>query len=207
VGQPCSPIAWLVHLSNRAHPRGVCALLAHETCGRYLRQTEIGKPVIDRAKVAAEARYDARYLLRTSDDTLSAEDAALGYRQLMQIEDAFRTLKSTLDLRPIHHRLEDRIKAHVLRCWLALLLVRVAEHRTGRRWPLLRWEMQRLHLITYGGRRQRTELTTLQQHIPGRPPTPRAADVRVLQGFQATPRVGTTPPDRPRHSPPRHDRI
>jgi Transposase DDE domain len=156
-------------LPSTEHPRRVCALIAHATYGRYLRQSTGGTPVIDRAKVAEEARYDGRYLLRTSDDTLSAEDVALGYRQLAQIEDAFRTLKSTLDLRPIYHRLEDRIKAHVLLCWLALLLVRVAEHATGHRWPILRREMQRMHLITYGGPhgevRQRTALTPFQQQI------------------------------------------
>jgi transposase len=159
----------LGELPPNEHVPRVCALVAHEAYGRYLRQTKSGKPVIDRAKVAEEARYDGRYLLRTSDDTLSAEDVALGYRQLAQIEDAFRALKSTLELRPVYHRLEDRIKAHVLLCWLALLLVRVAENGTGHRWPTLRREMQRMHLISYGGPkgeiRQRTELTTFQKQI------------------------------------------
>jgi hypothetical protein len=60
-------------------------------------------------------------------------------------------MKSVLDLRPVYHRLEDGIRAHVLLCWLALLLVRVAETTTGRTWPTIRAELQRLHAITYTG--------------------------------------------------------
>ncbi|MEA4884639.1 MAG: hypothetical protein VB144_13490 [Clostridia bacterium] len=59
-------------------------------------------PRIDQNKVRKEARLEGKYLLRTSDDTLSPEDVALGYKQLLEVEDAFRTLKSTLDLRPMY---------------------------------------------------------------------------------------------------------
>lgn len=51
---------------------------------------------------------------------LSAEDVALGYKQLLAVERGWRDTKQILDLRPVHHRLEDRIRAHVLLCWLAL---------------------------------------------------------------------------------------
>ena len=84
---------------------------------------EQGQPHIDKAKVKAEERLDGKYLIRTSDDTLSPVDVALGYKQLYQVENAFRTLKTTLELRPVYHRLEDRIRSHILLCWLALLLV------------------------------------------------------------------------------------
>ncbi|MDQ7792919.1 MAG: hypothetical protein RDU89_00705 [bacterium] len=53
-------------------------------------------------------------LLSTSDDSLSPEDGALGFRQLYEVEDAFRTLKTTLCLRLIDHRLEDRIRSHAI---------------------------------------------------------------------------------------------
>lgn len=113
--------------------------------------------------MADDARYDGRYLLRTSDDTLSAEDVALGYRQLAVIEDAFRTLKTELDLRPIYHRTDERVRAHVLPCWLALLLVRVIENAVGHTWPVVRREMERMHQISYEGPQgavvQRTETT------------------------------------------------
>jgi len=100
-----------------------CALRDHPTLGRWLRQQPSGRLVIDRAKVIAEQRLDGKYLLSTSDPDLSAEDIALGYKNLLQAERGFRDLKSTLALRPVFHRLEPRIRAHVLLCWLALLLV------------------------------------------------------------------------------------
>ena len=50
-------------------------------------------------------------------------------------------MKSVLDLRPVYHRLEERIRAHVILCWLALLLVRVAETTTGHTWQSMRREL------------------------------------------------------------------
>ncbi|MGZ6725731.1 MAG: IS1634 family transposase [Solirubrobacteraceae bacterium] len=134
---------------------------------RFLRTTKNGLLRIDRAAVAAEAHLDGKFLLRTSDPTLTVEDIALGYKQLLEIERAWRDMKSTLDLRPVHHRKEDRIRAHVLLCWLALLLIRIAETHTQDTWRNLRDELQRLHLGTFAGpagtSRQRTELTPHQQ--------------------------------------------
>ncbi|MBM0224591.1 MULTISPECIES: hypothetical protein [Micromonospora] len=72
-------------------------------------------------------------------------------------------MKQIIDLRPVYHRVEDLIRAHVLLCWLALLLIRIAETKTGQRWPEIRDELQRLHLGTFtgpaGSFRQRTEIT------------------------------------------------
>jgi hypothetical protein len=152
-----------------SHTRAECALRDHPALGRWLRQTPSGRLVIDTAKVRAEARLDGKYLLVTSDPDLSAEDVALGYKNLLEAERGFRDLKSTLELRPVYHRLEPRIRAHVLLCWLALLLVRVAERRTEQTWPALARELGRLHAVTLTGPTgtvtQTTELTTAQQGI------------------------------------------
>ena len=115
---------------------------------RFLRITAAGKLRIDQAAVSAEARLDGKFLLRTSDPTLSAEDVALGYKQLLEVERGWRDMKSTLELRPVYHRLEDRIRAHVLLCWLALLLIRLAETATGDTWRNLRHELDRMHRFT-----------------------------------------------------------
>ena len=103
--------------------RAECALRDHPALGPLAAadRPPVGC-VIDRAKVAAEERLDGKYLLSTSDPDLSAEDVALGYKNLLEAERGFRDLKSTLELRPVFHRLEPRIRAHVLLCWLALLL-------------------------------------------------------------------------------------
>lgn len=136
---------------------------------RFLRTTPTGKLRVDRAAVAAEERLDGKFLLRTSDPSLSAEDVALGYKQLLEVERGWRDMKSTLDLRPVYHRLEDRIRAHVLLCWLALLLIRITETRTGDTWANVRRELQRLHLGTFVGPagtvRQRTETTHAQRRV------------------------------------------
>jgi hypothetical protein len=75
-------------------------------------------------QIAAEAALDGIYVLRTSvaEDALSAPEVVRAYKQLKEVERAFRTLKGPLELRPIHHRLEDRVKAHVFLCTLSYYL-------------------------------------------------------------------------------------
>ncbi|MEZ5298037.1 MAG: IS1634 family transposase [Ilumatobacteraceae bacterium] len=152
-----------------AHHRAECALRDHPSLGRWIRQTKTGRLLIDRAKVTAEERLDGKYLLSTSDPDLSAEDVALGYKNLLEAERGFRDLKSTLELRPVFHRIESRIRAHVLLCWLALLLIRVAERHTGYTWRRIAIELGRVHAVTLtssaGTVVQTTPLNTVQQGI------------------------------------------
>ena len=129
---------------------------------RFLRVTPGGLLRTGKTKAKAEENLDGKYLLRCADPQLSAEDIAVGYKQLLEVERGWRDMKSVLDLRPVYHRLEERIRAHVLLCWLALLLVRVAENKAGQTWPVMRRELGRIHLGTFTGPagtfRQRTEL-------------------------------------------------
>jgi transposase len=118
---------------------------------RYLRVTPGGLLRVDKTKIKAEANFDGKYLLRSSDPKMTAEDIAVGYKQLLEVQRGRRDMKSVLDLRPVYHRLEERIRAHVILCWLALLLVRVAETTTGQTWQNLRRELQRLHAVTFTG--------------------------------------------------------
>lgn len=156
-------------MSPKSRQRTECNLLAHRSLGRYLRQLKSGELRLNRAKIKAEEKTDGKYLISTSDDFLSAEDAALGYKQLMEVERAFRTLKTTLDLRPIYHRKDDRIRSHVLLCWLALLLVRVSERETKRTWDNIRCSQDRLVLGQFFGPQgtvlQSSELTNDQLNI------------------------------------------
>ena len=154
---------------NAAHTRAECALVDHPSLGRYLRQLNNGRLRIDRAKIKAEQRLDGKFLLSTSDPDLSAEDVALGYKNLLEAERGFRDLKSSLELRPVFHRLAHRIHAHVLLCWLALLLVRVAERATGHTWRRIATELGRLHEVTLQGAAgavtQTTDLTDTQRAL------------------------------------------
>ena len=169
-----------------AHTRAECALRDHPALGRYLRQTPSGRLRIDRAKIAAEAKLDGKFLLSTSDPDLSAEDVALGYKNLLEAERGFRDLKTTIELRPVFHRLEHRIRAHVLLSWLALLLIRVAERQTGHTWRRIALELGRLHLVTLTGTagtiQQTTQLTDLQREI------------LAATGIQAPPRITALQP-------------
>jgi hypothetical protein len=145
------------------------ALATKPAYKRFLRKTPTGKLRIDRAAVARETKLDGKFLLRTSDETLTAEDIAHGYKALYEAERGWRDLKHTIDMRPAYHRREDRIEAHVQLCWLALLLLRVAETETGESWRNLRNELDRMHLVTLatseGTVAQRTELTPGHRRI------------------------------------------
>jgi hypothetical protein len=137
---------------------------------RFLRRTATGKLRIDKAAVAREAHLDGKFLLRTDDESLSAEDIALGYKSLYEAERGWRDLKrTTVNIRPVYHRREDRIRAHVQLCWLALLVLRVAEIEVGDTWRNIRNELDRMHLVTMatsqGTVSQRSELTPGQRHI------------------------------------------
>ncbi|MFU8855278.1 transposase, partial [Micromonospora sp. SL1-18] len=105
---------------------------------RYLRVTPGGLLRIDKAKCKTEANLDGKYLLRCSDPHLTAADIALGYKQLLEVERGWRDMKQILDLRPVYHRLEERIRAHVVLCWLALLLIRITETTIGDTWHNIR---------------------------------------------------------------------
>lgn len=153
--------------TKRAELRG--QISTQPGLNRFLRVTPGGLLRVDHAAIKAEQRLDGKYLLRCSDPKLTPEDIALGYKQLLEVERGWRDMKSVLDLRPVYHRLEERIRAHVLLCWLALLLVRIAETTTGRTWPKIRAELDRLHAITFTGPagtfRQTTELTKTQRDL------------------------------------------
>jgi Transposase DDE domain len=153
--------------SKRAELYG--ALSTKPAYKRLLRKTPTGKLRIDRAAVAREAKLDGKFLLRTSDESLTPADLAQGYKALYEVERGWRDVKHTIDMRPAYHRREDRIEAHVQLCWLALLLLRTAETETGETWRNLRNQLDRMHLVTLatseGTVAQRTELTPGQRRI------------------------------------------
>jgi transposase len=156
-------------LNRTSKTKAQCNLFLHRSMGRYVKELKNGKLRIDKDKVKQDEKLDGKYLLSTSDLHLSAEDIALGYKQLLEVENAFRTLKSTLCLRPVYHSKDDRIRSHVLLCWLALLLVRIAEVETGQIWPTIRRQMQQQNLVDLFGKNgrilQHTELTSNQRKI------------------------------------------
>jgi hypothetical protein len=136
---------------------------------RFLRRTKTGLLRIDHTAIAREAHLDGKWLLRTSDLTLTPDDLAAAYKQLIAVERGWKDMKGALALRPVFHYREDRIRAHIQLCWLALLLIRVAENATSDTWRNLRHELDRMHLVTLatadGRVAQRSAATPGQQAI------------------------------------------
>ncbi|NTV19432.1 MAG: IS1634 family transposase [Bacteroidales bacterium] len=77
--------------------------------------------------VCLEDALDGVYVLRTGNDKMKAIEIIESYKDLIEVERAFRTMKSVLDLRPMYHWLEPRVRAHVLICYLAFLIERYVE--------------------------------------------------------------------------------
>lgn len=156
-------------LSARRRAELAGALRTKAAFARFLRTTPGGLLRIDQAAVRHHASFDGKFLLRTSDESLTAADIAEGYKGLYEAERGWRDLKSTIDLRPVYHHREDRIRAHVQLQWLALLLLRVAETTVGDTWRNIRDELERLHLVTFattdGHVAQRSELTPRHHQI------------------------------------------
>jgi Transposase len=149
---------------------------------------------VDHGAVKREAHLDGKWLLRTSDTTLTPDDLAAAYEQLLAVERGWRDFKGALGLRPVFHHREDRIRAHIQLCWLALLLLRVIENATADTWRNLRHELDRMHLVTlatdHGRVAQRSAITPGQQGV-----------LRALD-LPEPPSSSTSPPspatDRPR---------
>jgi Transposase DDE domain len=136
---------------------------------RYLRRTTAGLLRVDQTAIKREAHLDGKWLLRTSDTTLTPDDLAAAYKQLLAVERGWRDFKGALGLRPVFHYREDRIRAHIQLCWLALLLLRVIENSTDDTWRNTRRELDRMHLVTLatnaGHVAQRSATTPGQQTV------------------------------------------
>ena len=99
---------------------GAKGLIGNRGYRRYL-QTEGEGFRIDADKVRAEEKCDGIWVLRTNT-TLPMREVALRYKELWQVEQAFRTAKSLLDTRPIFHKSDETIRGHVFCSFLTLLL-------------------------------------------------------------------------------------
>ena len=76
-----------------------------------------------------EQAYEGKYVIQTEELKLSALDAVRLYKELSDVERAFASLKDVIDMRPIYHRTDDRVQAHILVAALAFLLHRAIEKK------------------------------------------------------------------------------
>jgi len=196
VAQLEAEIATMKTDSDRGHSKRICALLTSSRYGRYLRETSSGKLRIDRAAVAEAARYDGKWVITSNDDTLTVEDLALGYKQLLRVEHCWRQLKSGLRMRPVFHRRPWRIQAHVTISVLALLLERIAEIRGGDTWRNLVTRLDTIKVVEYDRGETRVQQTSeLRKDIEalfvkiGVPPPPRLHLIGPIPSDPAEPAV------------------
>ena len=154
---------------KKAQSKAALALRAHRIYGKYVKELKSGHLALDKTKLNQQARYDGKYMIESSDDTLSLADIVLGYKQLYDVEHAFRTLKTTLDLRPNYHTKHERIRCHIFLCFIALVLVRMTENATGKSWQRIRRELNRIYYGEFKFENkmvaQLTELTSVQKSI------------------------------------------
>jgi transposase len=107
---------------------------------------------VNQAKIEEEARYDGKWVLKTNT-TLTAEQAALKYKELWQVEQVFRDMKSVLDTRPIFHQRDETIRGHVFCSFLALVLRKELDRRLEKaghcfEWADIKQDLKALQEIT-----------------------------------------------------------
>jgi transposase len=113
-------------------------LVGNKGYRRYLGGSDSPHFRIDEAKVAEDARYDGKWVLRTNTE-LDAAEVALQYKQLWMVEHWFRSCKSLLQTRPIYHKCDETIRGHVFCSFLALVLRQELQARLEERGHDLEW--------------------------------------------------------------------
>lgn len=98
---------------------------------RYLKETADSSVdwVLDEAAILKDTRFDGYYAIQTSEKEITPQEVLDIYHDLWKIEESFRVMKSTLEVRPIFHWTESRIKGHFVLCFLAFLMERALEFR------------------------------------------------------------------------------
>src|SRR5687768_4272126 len=142
--------ALLTKLRQTLEHDGPKAVVGNRGYARFLRIAK-GSVTLNEAAIAREARLDGKFVLTTSTE-LPAAEVAKAYKSLWRVERAFRTLKSTLDVRPIFHQRDDSVIGHITGCFLALRLevdlqCRLDAQSLAVSWPDLMRDLGRLQAV------------------------------------------------------------
>jgi transposase len=119
-------------------PQGDKSLIGNRGYRRYVTSESETHFQIDEAKIAEEARYDGKWVLRTNTD-LATADVALQFKRLWMVEHWFRSCKSLLATRPIYHKCDETIRGHVFCSFLALVLRQELQARLEARGDDVEW--------------------------------------------------------------------
>lgn len=132
----------------------------------------------DQEKLESEKLHEGKYILKTDNRKLDPTEAVSCYKELNTVEQCFRDLKDVIDMRPIHHKTDERVEAHIFVASLALFLKRTLEHQLSSKLPEisgtdalsamksvgvaeLNFNGQTKRLVSAGGRDARRILTAL----------------------------------------------
>ena len=168
---------------------GAVGLVGNQGYRRYLSETASGSLALDKKKIAADARYDGKWVLMTDTD-LTAEECALKYKQLQRVENIFRSFKSILETRPIYHQCDETIRGHVFCSFLAMVLLKELFARLESRgwvgeWDHLRDDLEALQEFTVESQGQRFVVRTTTRGEAGK--AIQAAGVRLGSIVQLNP--------------------
>ena len=127
------------------------SLVGNKGYRRYLSGDDSPHFRVDEAKLAEDARYDGKWVLRTNTELDTAE-VALQYKRLWAVEHWFRSCKSLLQTRPIYHKCDETIRGHVFCSFLALVLRQELQARLEERGHELEWadvicDLDRLQVV------------------------------------------------------------
>jgi transposase len=120
--------------------------------------------VIDEAKIQEESRYDGKWVLRTNTE-LPADMVALKYKELWQVEQVFRDIKSILETRPVFHQTNETIRGHVFCSFLALVLRKELDSRLEKaghsfEWADIKQDLEALEEVTIDEQNKRLAIRT-----------------------------------------------
>ena len=118
----------------KTDPRG---LIGNRGYRKYLK-IDKDSVSIDQDKIQWESRFDGKWVLMTNTD-FSAEHVALKYKELWQVEQVFRDIKSILETRPVYHQKDENIRGHVFCSFLALVLRKELDKRLERYGYCFEW--------------------------------------------------------------------
>jgi len=118
----------LLERLNKKIKRGVKSLISKPAYTKYL-NIRSGEVEINEKKIEEEKRWDGIYGFSTNNKELSSIEIIDSYKMLWQIEEAFKCMKSTLDIAPVYHYVDRRIEAHILLCFLSFYIHRAIQKR------------------------------------------------------------------------------
>jgi hypothetical protein len=180
------------------------SLVGNKGYRRYLTGAGPDHFEIDEAKVAEDARYDGKWVLRTNTD-LDTVEVALQYKQLWMVEHWFRSCKSLLQTRPIFHKRDETIRGHVFCSFLALVLRQELESRLEARGHEFEWadvisDLDQLEMVKVEQNGKRFLLRSDLQSTSGK--VFQAVGVAIPPTVQQAPATISGPAPEPSATPP-----